>query len=66
MTNSFVAIGDVVLVSLRSGATANTSVPVVSAVANGSFNIRLTNLSPDTADTGASIINFAVFKAVSA
>jgi hypothetical protein len=66
VTNTAVAVGDVVVVSLRSGATANTSIPVVSAVAAGSFNIRLTNLSADTADTGASIINFAVIKAVGA
>jgi hypothetical protein len=38
----------------------------VSAVAAGSFDIRLTNLHASTADTGASIINFAVIKAVSA
>ena len=66
VTNSTVAVGDTVIVSLRSGATANTSIPVVSAVAAGSFNIRLTNLSAGTADTGASIINFAVIKAVGA
>jgi hypothetical protein len=45
VTNTAVAVGDVVVVS---------------------FNIRLTNLSADTADTGASIINFAVIKAVGA
>lgn len=66
VTNSAVEIGDVIILSLRSGATADTSVPIVSAVAAGSFNIRLTNLHASTADTGASIINFAVIKAVSA
>ena len=66
VTNSSVAVGDVVAISLRSGATANTSVPIVSAVADGSFDIRLTNLNASTADTGASIINFAVIKAVGA
>lgn len=66
VTNSVVAVGDCVVVSLRSGATALTSIPVVSAVAAGSFDIRLTNLSAATADTGASIINFAVVKAVGA
>lgn len=66
VTNSSVAVGDVVVVSLRSGATAGTSIPVVTAVAAGSFDITLTNLHATTADTGASIINFAVIKAVSA
>lgn len=66
VTNSSVEVGDVVVVSLRSGATAGTSIPVVTAVAAGSFDITLTNLHAATADTGASIINFAVIKAVSA
>jgi len=66
VTNAAVAIGDVVVVSLRSGATAGTSIPFVSAVAAGSFDIRLKNLAAATADTGASIINFAIIKAVSA
>jgi len=66
VTNSMVAVGDVVVVSARSGQTAATSIPVVSAVAAGSFDITLTNLNASTADTGAMIINFAVIKAVSA
>jgi len=66
VTNSSVAVGDVVVVSLRSGATSGTSSPVVTAVAAGSFQITLTNLHASTADTGASIINFVVIKAVSA
>lgn len=66
VTDSSVAIGDVVVVSLRSGATAGTSIPVVTAVAAGAFDITLTNLHATTADTGASIINFAVIKAVAA
>ena len=65
VTDSSVVAGDIVLVSLRSGATANTSVPVVTTVANGSFKIELTNLHASTADTGASIINFVVIKTVS-
>ena len=66
VTNSAVEVGDVVVVALRSGATAGTSIPVVTAVAAGSFDITLTNLHASTADTGASIINFVVIKAVSA
>ena len=66
VTNSKVAIGDVIILSARSGQTASTSVPIVTAVAAGSFDITLTNLHASTADTGAMIINFAVIKAVSA
>lgn len=66
VTNSAVEVGDVVAVSARSGQTAATSVPIVTAVAAGSFDITLTNLNASTADTGAMIINFAVIKAVSA
>ena len=66
VTNSSVAIGDVIVLSARSGQTAGTSVPIVTAVAAGSFDITLTNLHASTADTGAMIINFAVIKAVSA
>lgn len=66
VTNSSVAVGDVIVLSSRSGETAGTSVPIVSTVAAGSFEITLTNLHATTADTGAMIINFAVIKAVSA
>jgi len=66
VTNSAVAIGDTIVLSARSGQTAATSVPIVTAVAAGSFDITLTNLHASTADTGAMIINFAVIKAVSA
>lgn len=65
VTDTSVAVGDTILVSLRSGATANTSEPEITGVAAGSFKITLTNLNASTADTGASILNFAVVKAVS-
>lgn len=66
VTNSTVAIGDVVVICARSGQTAATSIPVVTAVAAGSFDITLTNLHATLADTGAMVINFCVIKAVSA
>ena len=66
VTNNKVAIGDTIVLSLRSGATANTSSFSVGAVANGSFSIMIANNSATTADTGAPVINFAVIKAVSA
>ena len=66
VTNNTVEVGDVVVICARSGQTAGTSVPVVTTVAAGSFQITLTNLHASTADTGAMIINFVVLKAVSA
>lgn len=61
VTNSFVTATSVPVIAMASGATADTSVPIVSAVAAGSFNIRLTNLAAATADTAAMVINFIVF-----
>lgn len=68
VTNSAVAIGDVVVVSQRSGSNGgNTAVNVV-AVAAGSFDVQVSNnnAAAGTAETGAIIINFAVIKAVAA
>lgn len=66
VTNSAVAIGDVILLSQRSGATNVKSIFQVTAVAAGSFNITLYNADASTAETGTAILNFAVIKAVSA
>ena len=68
VTNSEVAIGDVVCVSMRSGSVALNTDVVVTAVAAGSFSITVINgnVAAGTAETGAIIINFVVLKAVSA
>lgn len=67
VTNSTVAVGDVIVASIRSGPTAGVNTFVtVTAVAAGSFNLTLNNPHASTADTGAAIINFIVLKAVSA
>lgn len=71
VTNSTVAIGDVVVVSQRSGSSnvagvAGVTVVEVVTVAAGSFIISVNNQSTTTAETGAIIINFAVIKAVTA
>jgi hypothetical protein len=68
VTNSTVAIGDVVVLSMRSGANGGNTAVSVSAVAAGSFDIRVSNnnAASGTAETGAIIINYAVIKAVSA
>lgn len=68
VTNSTVAIGDVVVASIRSGSIALNTDVIVSAVAAGSFNLTVVNnnVAAGIAETGAIIINFAVIKAVSA
>lgn len=60
VTNSRVTAKSVVVINAASGQTADTSVPSVVAVADGSFTIQLTNLNAATADTGAMVINFIV------
>lgn len=68
VTNTLVAIGDVVVCSIRSGSNGgNTAVNVVT-VAAGSFSIMVSNnnAAAGTAETGAIIINFCVFKGVTA
>jgi len=66
VTNSFVEIGDVVVLSVRSGQVALNTQLSVTAVAAGSFSITVVNnnAAAGTAETGAIVINFAVIKAV--
>lgn len=68
VTNSTVAIGDVVVVSQQSGAVGVLTTVEVIATAAGSFTLAVMNGNPaaGTAETGAILINFAVIKAVSA
>lgn len=68
VTNSAVAIGDVVVCSIRSGSVALNTQVEVSAVAAGSFSLTVinNNVASGTAETGAIVINFVVIKAVSA
>ena len=68
VTNSTVAIGDVVLVSQQSGAVGVMTTVEVIATAAGSFTLAVMNgnAAAGTAETGAILVNFAVIKAVSA
>lgn len=68
VTNSSVAIGDVVVVSIQSGSNGGNTAVNVTTVAAGSFQIQVSNnnAAAGTAETGAIIINFAVIKAVAA
>ena len=54
-------IGTQLVYTKTSGAL---SIPFVTDVAAGSFKITLTNLSADTSDVGASVINFVILKGV--
>lgn len=66
VNNTAVDIGDVVVVSQRSGAVALLTTVEVSAVAAGSFTLNVINgeAAAGTAETGAIIINFLVLKGV--
>jgi hypothetical protein len=68
VTNTTVAIGDVVVVAIQSGTNGGNTAVTVVTVANGSFVIKVSNnnAAAGTAETGAIIINFAVIKAVAA
>ena len=61
VNNSYVSANDVVILSIQSGATANTYVLGVGAVATGSFSIQIRNFS-NSAQADAIVINFAVIK----
>ncbi len=65
VTDAAVAVGDVVVLSIRSGATNAKTRAHVTAVAAGSFDITVVNGDASTAETGAILINFVVLKAVS-
>src|SRR3990167_3344894 len=68
VTNSTVAIGDVVVVSIQSGSNSGGTIVSVAITTAGTFTIRVHNgnVAAGTAETGALIINFAVIKAVAA
>lgn len=66
LTNSTIALGDVVVVSVQSGPTGLKTIATVTTIAAGSCQINLFNTDASVADTGAAILNFAVIKAVAA
>lgn len=65
VTNSYVAAGDVIVLSIASGTNGGNTSVAVTAVSAGSFTIRVSNnnAAAGTAETGAIVINFAVIKA---
>lgn len=62
VTNSTVAINDVVLLSIRSGQTNKETRATVTAVTAGTFDITVMNQHAATAETGSIVINFSVIK----
>lgn len=67
VTDSKVAINDVVVLSIQSGTNSGNTIVSVQVVAAGSFQIRVSDLnaSGGTAETGAIILNFVVIKGIS-
>lgn len=68
VTNSAVAIGDVVLCSIQSGSNGGNTDVTCATVTNGTFTLRVSNhnAAAGAAETGALLINFIIVKAVSA
>lgn len=63
VTNSKVAATDVVVACIKTHTSAGDFIVGVSAVADGSFKLRLTNLHASTAGNNTLAINFIVLKA---
>lgn len=68
VTNSSVAIGDVVTCCIQSGSNGGGTIVSVAIVTAGTFTIRVHNgnVASGTAETGAILINFAIIKSVAA
>lgn len=63
VTNTKVAATDVVVACIKTHTSAGTFAVDVSAVAAGSFKLRLTNLHASAAGDNVLVINFLVLKA---
>ena len=68
VTNSFVKVGDVVVLCQQSGAIALNTQVEVTVVTNGTFTISVinNNVAAGTAETGAILINFVIIRSVAA
>jgi hypothetical protein len=64
VTNSNVRATDVVVACIKTHTSAGDFIVGVSAVADGSFKLRLTNLHAATAGNNVLVINFIVLKAL--
>lgn len=63
VNNSVVRATDVVVVCIKTHTSAGDFIASVSAVADGSFKIRLTNLNASTAGNNVLVLNFVVIPA---
>jgi len=63
VNNSLVAATDVVVACIKTHTSAGDFIVAVSAVAAGSFKLRLTNLNAATAGNNVLVLNFVVLKA---
>jgi hypothetical protein len=63
VTHAKVAATDVVVASIKTHTSAGDFIVAVSAIAAGSFKLRLTNLHASTAGNNVLVINFLVLKA---
>lgn len=63
VTNSKVSATDVPVVAIKTHTSAGEFIAAVSAVANGSFKIRLSNLHATAAGDNVLVLNFVVLKA---
>lgn len=63
VTNTLVAATDVVVACIKTHTSAGTFAASVSAVAAGSFTLRLTNMDASAAGNNVLVINFIVIKA---
>ncbi|WP_147377675.1 hypothetical protein [Mesorhizobium waimense] len=63
VTNSKVAATDVIVACIKTHTSAGSFIAAVSAVAAGSFTLRLTNLHASAAGDNVLVINFLVLKA---
>lgn len=63
VTNNKVAATDVVVACIKTHTSAGEFIVGVSAVAAGSFKLRLTNLHASTAGNNVLVVNFIVLKA---
>lgn len=64
LTNSSIAAKDIIIVNIVSGATANSYIASVGAVAAGSCVIQLANITAATSLSEAVVLGFAIIKAV--
>lgn len=63
VNNNLVAATDVVVACIKTHTSAGDFIVGVSAIAAGSFKLRLTNLNAATAGNNVLVINFVVLKA---